>query len=64
MHSDFVSGSDTIASFLYLSSGWSPENGGYFHFFETNEQRAPALSVDRYRIDSSLFVSGLLTRIR
>jgi 2OG-Fe(II) oxygenase superfamily len=44
-HSDFVVGSNTIASFLYLSPGWSPQCGGYFHFFTSEEQLAPALSI-------------------
>jgi hypothetical protein len=46
LHNDFVSGGDTIASFLYLSPGWSTRCGGYFHLFASNEQRTPALSIE------------------
>lgn len=45
LHNDFVSGGDTIASFLYLSPGWSARCGGYFHMFQSNEQQTPALSI-------------------
>jgi len=46
IHSDFVSGDDTIASFLYLSPGWSKRCGGYFHLFQSNEHGPPALSIE------------------
>lgn len=46
LHNDFVSGGDTIASFLYLSSDWSTRCGGYFHMFQSNEQQTPALSIE------------------
>jgi hypothetical protein len=45
-HHDFVSGDDTIASFLYLSPGWSAQCGGYFHLFESREQCTPSLSIE------------------
>jgi hypothetical protein len=45
-HNDFVSGGDTIASFFYLSPGWSAERGGHFHLFETDGQGRPALSIE------------------
>jgi hypothetical protein len=46
VHNDFVSGGDTIASFLYLSPRWSTGCGGYFHLFESGEQGFPALSIE------------------
>jgi len=46
LHSDFVSGDNTIASFLYLSPGWSTRCGGYFHLFKSNKHSAPALSIE------------------
>jgi Rps23 Pro-64 3,4-dihydroxylase Tpa1-like proline 4-hydroxylase len=46
LHNDFVSGADTIASFLYLSPGWSADCGGHFHMFQSSEQRTPALSIE------------------
>jgi hypothetical protein len=46
IHSDFVSGDDTIASFLYLSPGWSKRCGGYFHLDQSNEHGPPALSIE------------------
>jgi hypothetical protein len=45
VHNDFVLGDNAIASFLYLSPGWSPKSGGWFHMYETGEQHAPTLSV-------------------
>ena len=46
VHSDFVAGSATIASFLYLSPGWSARCGGHFHMFQSNEQHAPVRSIE------------------
>jgi hypothetical protein len=46
LHNDFTSNEDTIASFLYLSSGWSCKCGGRLHLFESNEQFAPSASID------------------
>ena len=46
LHNDFVSGGATIASFLYLSPGWSACCGGYFHMFQSSEQHTPILSVE------------------
>ena len=46
VHNDFASDEDTIASFLYLSSGWSRERGGRLHLFESKEQSAPSASID------------------
>ena len=46
LHNDFTSGEDTVASFLYLSPGWFAGCGGYFHMFESNEHKNPALSIE------------------
>jgi hypothetical protein len=46
LHNDFTSNEETIASFLYLSGGWSGEHGGRLHLFESGEQVAPSVSVD------------------
>lgn len=46
VHNDFTSTEDTIASFLYLSRGWSIECGGRLHLFASNTQSAPSTSVD------------------
>jgi 2OG-Fe(II) oxygenase superfamily len=44
LHNDFSSNEDTIASFLYLSNGWSAERGG--HLYESDKQSMPSISVD------------------
>jgi hypothetical protein len=46
LHNDFASNEDTIASFLYLSNGWSPKCGGQLHLFESDEEFAPSVSID------------------
>jgi 2OG-Fe(II) oxygenase superfamily len=46
LHNDFTANEDTIASFLYLSSGWSVKCGGRLHLFESNTQITPSASVD------------------
>jgi len=45
LHNDFASNEDTIASFLYLTPGWSPEFGGQLHLYETGEQTTPSRSL-------------------
>jgi 2OG-Fe(II) oxygenase superfamily len=45
MHHDHVSDASTIASFLYISPGWSEEHGGLFNLFEAKEQLTPSLSI-------------------
>jgi hypothetical protein len=44
-HNDFAENEDTIASFLYLSSGWSPSCGGRFHLFSSKEEAIPSQSL-------------------
>jgi hypothetical protein len=46
LHNDFTSKEDTIASFLYLSSGWSSKCGGRLHLFESGEHGRPSSSID------------------
>jgi 2OG-Fe(II) oxygenase superfamily len=46
LHNDFTSNEDTIASFLYLSSGWSIKCGGRLHLFESDNQAAPSSWID------------------
>jgi hypothetical protein len=46
LHNDFTSNEDTIASFLYLSSGWSNKCGGRLHLFESEKQLTPSCSID------------------
>jgi hypothetical protein len=46
IHHDHVSDDDTIASFLYLSPGWSRKCGGCLHLFGSNEQTTPSLSLE------------------
>jgi 2OG-Fe(II) oxygenase superfamily len=46
LHNDFTANEDTLASFLYLSNGWSVECGGRLHLFESNTPSAPSTSVD------------------
>jgi hypothetical protein len=48
-HNDFAENEDTIASFLYLSGGWSPSCGGRFHLFGSKEQTFPSLSLSPFR---------------
>jgi len=37
LHNDFIFGSNTIVSFLYLSKGWVEENGGRLILQRENE---------------------------
>lgn len=46
LHSDYTSNQDTIASFLYLSAGWSPACGGRLWLYQTNDVSAPSISVE------------------
>lgn len=46
VHNDFADNEDTIASFLYLSNGWSTSCGGRLHLFESKQQRVPSASVN------------------
>jgi hypothetical protein len=48
-HNDSSENEDTIASFLYLSGGWSPSCGGRFHLFRSKEQATPSLSLSPIR---------------
>ena len=45
-HHDHVEGGNTIASFLYLSPGWSGECGGRFNLYEAKEQGTPSSSIE------------------
>lgn len=49
IHNDFAENEDTIASFLYLSSGWSPSCGGRFHLFKSKEEATPSRSLSPIR---------------
>lgn len=46
LHHDFTTNHDAIASFLYLSSGWSSKCGGRLHLYESGTDSAPSASVD------------------
>lgn len=46
LHNDSTANEDTIASFLYLSNGWSVKCGGRLHLFESNTQTTPSVSID------------------
>jgi len=46
LHNDFTSDGDTIASFLYISSGWSTKCGGYLHLFSSGEEMKPSISIE------------------
>ena len=45
VHNDFVSTEDSIASFLYLSSGWAQEYGGRLHLFMSAADSMPSTSI-------------------
>ena len=49
LHSDYTSTEDTIASFLYLSSGWSPACGGRLRLYEANDVTAPSIAIEPIR---------------
>jgi hypothetical protein len=46
MHNDFASDEDTIASFLYLSSGWSNECGGRLRLFTSDKDNRATASIE------------------
>jgi hypothetical protein len=46
IHNDFTSSQDSIASFLYLSAGWSPNRGGRLHLFGSEADQAPSASIE------------------
>ena len=46
LHNDFTSNEDSIASFLYLSGGWSSKCGGRLHLFASDKQAAPSASIN------------------
>src|SRR5216684_3373544 len=45
LHNDFVPTEVSIASFLYLSSGWVQEYGGRLHLFRSEDDSAPSTSI-------------------
>ena len=46
LHHDFAPGEETIASFLYLSDGWTPDAGGRLHLYGSDKDSAPLVSVE------------------
>ncbi len=46
LHSDHTGEADTIAAFLYLSPGWSPDRGGRLRLHEVEDQPAPSLCIE------------------
>jgi hypothetical protein len=46
LHSDFTSNQDSIASFLYLSSGWDNSRGGRLHLYKSDKDCSPSASID------------------
>jgi hypothetical protein len=46
VHNDFTSNQDSIASFLYLSPGWSESYGGRLHLFESENDHNPSASIE------------------
>jgi hypothetical protein len=46
IRNDFVTGSETIASFLYLSAGWSAARGGRLNLFTSEDQHGPCQSIE------------------
>jgi hypothetical protein len=46
VHNDFTANQDSIASFLYLSPGWSESRGGRLHLFESEKDQAPSTSIE------------------
>jgi hypothetical protein len=49
IHTDYTSNEDTIASFLYISSGWSPNCGGRLRLYEANDVSAPSIAIEPKR---------------
>ncbi len=45
-HNDFSSNGDSIASFLYLSRGWTSHCGGYLHLFRSESEPSPSASIE------------------
>jgi Rps23 Pro-64 3,4-dihydroxylase Tpa1-like proline 4-hydroxylase len=46
LHHDSASEEETIASFLYLSSGWSSSCGGRLHLFASDRESSPSASIE------------------
>jgi hypothetical protein len=46
LHNDSTAGGETIASFLYLSTGWTSACGGRLQLFESKEQPTPSISIE------------------
>ena len=46
LHNDFADEEDTIASFLYLSDGWSMRCGGRLHLYQSDKDSSPSASVE------------------
>jgi hypothetical protein len=46
IHNDFAANEDSIASFLYLSSGWSGECGGRLRLFKSDKDNEALASVE------------------
>ena len=46
LHNDYTSNEDTIASFLYLSSGWSYACGGRLRLYESDDVSAPSIAIE------------------
>jgi hypothetical protein len=49
VHSEFTSGEDTIASFLYLSEGWTPARGGRLRLHAANDASAVGAAIEPIR---------------
>jgi hypothetical protein len=45
-HSDYAAGQDTIASFLYLSDGWTADRGGRLNLYVSEASVAPRVAVE------------------
>jgi len=46
IHNDFVAGVETIATFLYITPGWSDARGGRLNLFESEAQYIPSQSIE------------------
>jgi hypothetical protein len=46
VHSDYTTGQDTIASFLYLSDGWTADCGGRLNLYVSEASAAPRVAVE------------------
>jgi hypothetical protein len=49
LHSDYTSNENTIASFLYLSSGWSPACGGRLQLYKANDASSWSIAIEPIR---------------